>query len=298
MAMCVKEERISIFKYWLKYTIIYLILITTICSCEKEIPLNFPENEKFLVIEGWIEQGKGAKVILTYSASFNEAIDSSNLRNYVSTKAKVTVYHDGNSEILTLKPNENFFPPLYYFGSSIKGNLNSQYSIKVEDAGKIYEASTTIPDLVYPDSVWFERYRDYDTLGLLWIEISDNFYNENYYRTLVKRIGKDKNFVPTLTSTFSDKLFNGQKIRLSLSKGNSNILDIGGSRFFEANDTLVLKFCSLDKAHYDFWQSIQNSLITSANPFSSNKTEIKSNIVDGFGVWGGYAAVYDTLITK
>jgi len=273
-------------------------LISLLFSCETEIPLDIQEHSKILVVEGWIEQDKTAKILLTYSAGYFESIDSNSLRNYAATRAKVTLFNDDTSEILTLKPNEAYFPPLYYFSSRIKGKFNSKYSIKIEDAGKVYDATTTIPNLIKPDSVWFENYEGNDTLGLLWIEIADDINSENYYRTMVKRLGKDKSFVPTLTSVYNDRLFNGKTIRLSLSRGNNTILEIGESRFFETEDTLILKFCLMDKPHYDFWNSVQNSIITSSNPFSANKTEIKSNIENGLGIWGGYAAFYDTIITK
>lgn len=290
-------------QYKLPYSPILLQLILTLLlllflSCEKEISLNFPEHTKMLVVEGWIEQDRPAKVLLTYSAGYFDDIDSTNLRNYVATRAKITVYYEDTSEILTLKPNDNFFPPLFYFGSSIIGKINSQYSIKIEDSGMIYMAKTTIPYLTIPDSVWFERNEPNDTLGLLWIEINDDFQRKNYYRSLVKRLGKDKNFVPTLTSAFNDKLFNGQKIRLSLARGSSNILEIGESKYFETGDILVLKFCSIDNEHFKFWHSIQNSIISSANPFSSSKSEIESNFDNALGIWGGYAAIYDTIIAK
>jgi hypothetical protein len=214
------------------------------------------------------------------------------------TRAKVTLTYGDQSEILTLRPNDAYFPPLYYFSSNILGKFKGLYNLKIENDGKIYNASTTIPELVYPDSVWFEKYDNNDTLGLVWIRLSDDPQKDNFYRTMIKRLNKDKIFVPTLISVYDDKLFNGETLTISLSKGSSNLTEIGKSRFFEVGDTLILKFCSIDKSHYDFWHSIQNSIITSANPFSSNKSDIISNIEGGLGIWGGYAAVYDTIIAK
>ena len=282
--------------------IVKLLLAATIIisssACENEISLNLPQPESQLVVEGWIEQDKQAKVLLSLSAPFFGNIDSSNIRDFAVTRAKVTLTTGNESEILTLRPNDAYFPPLYYFSSKILGKLNSQYNLKIENAGKIYEATTSIPDLVYPDSVWFERYNGDDTLGLIWLKITDNPLKDNFYRTLVKRINKDKTFVPTLVSVFDDKLFNGETLTISLSRGSSNLNEIGENRFFEVGDTLILKFCSISKDHYEFWHSIQNSIITSANPFAANKSEIISNIKGGLGIWGGYAAVYDTIVAK
>jgi hypothetical protein len=146
--------------------------------------------------------------------------------------------------------------------------------------------------------VWFAKEPNKDSLGLLWIKINDNPLQENYYQTLVKRKGKDKRFVPSLISVFDDKMFNGKKMQISLARGSGNMLEVGTNRFFTVGDTLILKLCSIDRATFDFWHSLQSSIITSANPFSANAIDVKSNIENGLGIWGGYATFYDTIIAK
>jgi hypothetical protein len=295
MTICINRKEVS--KYIIRI-VKQVLLLAIICSCEKEIPINFPDYSSQLVVEGWIEQGKGPKVLLTFSAPFFAPIDSSNIRNYTALRAKITLSNGSDSTILTLKPNDVYFPPYYYFSSELVGELNSEYQLKVEYSGKDYTAKTTIPDLVSPDSIWYQKDPGQDSLGLLWMKISDDPLRDNYYRTLVRRLGKDKNFVPTFISVFDDKTFNGQTLTLSLSKGSGNLLDMSSNRFFKIGDTLVLKFCSIDKPSYDFWHSLQTNIVTSANPFSANMTEIASNINNGLGIWCGYAAVYDTVIAK
>jgi hypothetical protein len=274
---------------------IFSILLTIITSCEKEIDLEIPSHESKLVVEGWIEQGKGAKVILTLSAPYFTNIDSSNLRDYAVTQAKVTVSNDSFHEILTLKPNDIFFPPYYYFGSRLTGEVFGKYKIEIVYRGRTYIAETTIPDIVPLDSVWFEANSENDTLGLIGIQISDNINDKNYYRVLTKRLGKDNKYIPTFTSVFSDELFNGKSIGLTFSKGNASLLDIADDRYFNVSDTVIVKFCSIDKEHYEFWNTIQSQIINSANPFSATNNKISSNIDEGFGIWGGYAAWYDTV---
>jgi hypothetical protein len=267
-------------------------------GCEKPIEIDIPQSESKLVVEGWIEQGKGAKILLSMSAPFFATIDSSTLRQYAVTRAKVTLTSGNNSEILTLKPNDVYFPPYYYFSTDIKGELNNEYTIEIRNNGYIYTAKTTIPDLVEPDSVWFEKSDEIDTLGQIIVRVTDNPNQSNYYRTLTKRIGKDKRFVPTFVSVFSDESFNGTTLEIPLTRGNSSLLDIENTRYFQVGDTIILRFCSIDKQHYDFWNSIQGQDITSANPFTVNNADVSSNIGGGLGIWGGYAVSYDTVIAK
>jgi hypothetical protein len=276
----------------------FLTFLVFLSACEKEIPINFPQEDKQLVVEGWIEQGKGPKILLSFSAPYFSDIDSSSIMDYAALRAKITISYDGDSTILTLRPNNIYFPPYYYAGEDIEGILGNTYNLKIEYSGKIYTASTTIPQLVIPDSLWFEKVPGSDSLGLLWIRIDDRADQENYYRTLVKRKGIDTRFIPTFISVYDDKLFNGEKFTMSLSRGNKNMLEVNENHYFKVGDTLIFEFCSMGKPVYDFWHSIQNSILTSANPFSANVSSVESNISNGLGVWGGYASYYDTIIAK
>lgn len=277
------------------FSILLLLSITVLISCEKEVELNLPTHESKLVVEGWIEQGKTAKVLLSLSAPYFTHIDSSNLREYAVTTAKVSIYDKNSGEILTLKPNEFFFPPYYYFGTQLNGEEKNEYEIEIIYRGHTYHASTTIPKVVPLDSAWFIPKPGSDTLGQIGIQFKDNLNEENYYRVLTKRKGKDQKFIPVFTSVFSDLLFNGKEITISLSKGNSSILDIGNDRFYHVNDTVIVKFCSIDEEHFRYWKGIQTHVLNAANPFAATSNKIESNIENGFGIWGGYAAWYDTV---
>lgn len=278
--------------------LVFLMSALHLISCEKDIHLDLPGHESILVVEGWIEQGTVPKVLLSLSAPFFTAIDSSNLRDFGVTTAKVTVRSDrGEEEILTLKPNAVFFPPFYYFGSEIKGQCGHSYSLEIVFRGRIYTSHTSIPELTAPDSTWFVKESENDTSGLIWLDFTDNPDEVNYYRTLTRRLTKDARFIPTFTSVFSDELFNGETLQISLSRGNTSILDVENDRFFHVGDTIILRFCSVDAWHYTFWNTLQNQIISSANPFASSHARVIGNIEgDAIGIWGGYAASYDTII--
>ncbi len=281
--------------------VIFTLLITTllfITGCEKELNLNLPSHKSEVVVEGWIEQGQAPEILLSLTVPYFIKIDSNNLRDYSVTTAKVTVISENQSEILTLKPNNVYFPPYVYFGTNIYGKTNHTYQLRIENKGKIITAITSIPDIVKPDSVWFQKETGSDSLGVIGFRFKDNFTEQNYYRTLTKRIGKDKRFIPTYTSVFSDETFNGETLSLTLSRGSSSILDIENNRYFSVDDTIVLKFCSIDRSSYEFWNTIQSQIITSANPFASSNARVKSDVDGGIGIWAGYAASYDTVVAK
>ena len=273
-------------------------LMITLSSCEKELSLNLPDDSGELVVEGWIEQGKSPHIILSLSAPYFSFIDSSNIRDFAVLRAKVTVTDGTQTEILTLKPNSVYFPPYYYFGTELFGEANTSYTLIIENQGKRYYSSTTIPNLVVPDSVWFEKTNQGDTSGLLRLKFTDNPLINNYYRIQTKRLGKDDQFVSTLTSVISDKLFNGEQLTISLYRGESNVLELSGDHTYSVGDTIVLRFSSIDKNSYNFWHTLQENRISSANPFVASEIKVTSNIQGGLGSWCGYASAYDTVIAK
>ncbi len=278
----------------------FLIVASTAQFCEKELSIELPQPESKIVVEGWIEDGGYPNVILTRSAPYFSSIDSGSLRDYVVTKAKVTIVTGDQYEVLTLKPNDAYFPPYVYFGSELRGEVQGTYHLKVEfeDSDNNVYASTSIPELTEPDSVWFQLEPGSDSLGRIWIKLSDNPGENNYYRLLTRRKGKDKRYVASFKSAFSDKLFNGETIVQGFNRGLSDLLDFTRDNLFRLGDTISVKFCSLDKEHYEFWNTYQNEILLSANPFSASNARVRSNIQNGLGIWGGYAASYHTVIAK
>ena len=279
----------------------FLVFISfTAQYCEKEVSIDLPQAESKIVVEGWIEHNGHPNVILTRSAPYFTAIDSVTLRDYVVTKAKVTVISDDRYEVLTLKPNDAYFPPYVYFGTELTGETQKTYHLKVEfnNIENNLSASTYIPEITEPDSVWFQLEPGCDSLGRIWIKLSDNPDEINYYRVLTKRVGKDKRYVASFKSAFSDRLFNGETITQGFTRGLSDLLDFTGDDLFSLGDTIRVKFCSIDREHYEFWNTFQNEILLSANPFSASNARVKSNIQNGLGVWGGYAASYHIVVAK
>lgn len=267
-------------------------------SCYSELDLEIPEHESKVVVEGWIEPGKSPEIILTQTAPYFAQIDSSNIKDFALSKAVVQVITDSTSEKLIYRPYKIYFPPYIYFGLDIKGEVGESYILEIIYQKKIIRAETSIPEPVEPDSVWIYKLTDSDTLGMLRIRIYDEPDVKNYYRTLVKRKRKDTKFIPTLVSVFDDSYFNGDTITINLSQGLETLLEAGKQRYFNLEDTIILKFCTMDKSSYNFWNAISIKVLSAANQFSPSNTHIDGNIDGGIGIWAGYGVVYDTVYYK
>jgi hypothetical protein len=275
-----------------------IVLQYSLSGCEKELELNLPVTPSRLVVEGWIENGKGAEIILSHTAPYFSAIDSNSLLDFAETHAKVTLFSDTENEILTLKPNQAYFPPLVYRSVEMEGELGKTYSIEVILSGDTVTATTTIPEPVSLDSVWFARDPGMYSKGRIWIRLTDNVAEENYYRVLYKRKGKDSQFVSTNLSTFSDVLYNGKTVEMGFLRGFSSMIAVEKENYFEAGDTVSLKFCTIDAIQFDFWNVYQNEVLASANPLSTSNNQLRSNIKGGLGIWTGYGATYYLVYAK
>lgn len=274
-------------------------LFFALSACEDSLELDVQDYESSLVVEGWIEAGGFPVVVLTKSANYFSTIDSVALRQLVATRAKVTVSDGEQEEILTLKKNDLYFPPYLYQGTEIKGEAGKTYHLTIELAGKKYEATTSIPAAVALDSLWFQLTAGQDSLGLMYGRFSDHGDTEDYYRVFTRRKNKDSKFIPIYLSAIGDKYFNGQSFTFSLLRGAESLSDVKDDIYFRLGDTVQVKMCAMDRAHFDFWRTLERELYVTGNPFSSSGNEVISNISGkALGVWGGYNPSTYQLIIK
>lgn len=270
-----------------------------ITCCDDSLELNIPDPDDKIVIDGWIENGQYAKVLLTANTPYFSSLDSSSIRNLVLTRAKVSLSDGERSEILILRRNENYFPPYIFEGNEIKGDTGKTYTITAEYGGKKAFGTTTIPSGVRLDTLYFLKKENSDSLGTIYVEFTDPPETRNYYRVLTQVSGKDRRFLSSMIMGISDVFFSGQKFGFSLYRGQKSYISSAKNEYFSLGDTVGIKFCTIDKAHYEFWNTFQDEILNTGNPFASSLSVIKSNIQgDGLGIWGGYGINYYTLILR
>jgi len=287
---------------YITYFLILILTLFILSACEKEITVDLPESEEKIVVEGWIENGQTAQVILSRNAAYFDVINEATINQMFNIDAivKVKEVETGTEEILTKTFNPLFIPPVLYKGNTLTGKTNHHYELHIEIDGKVITATTYIPDTISVDSTYFKPEELLDTLGPVYLMFQDPPALGNYYRIFSKRLSKDNRFVPVWGSVYDDALFNGQYINYSFYRGLDNYAaqpdDYTAADFhFTYGDTIVTRFTVVNKAHFDFWRSYENAYFSGGNPFASPAT-IFSNVNGGLGIWGGYAAVYDTCI--
>jgi hypothetical protein len=268
-------------------------------SCEKNITVDLPVPEQKIVVEGYIETGEKATVTLTKTAAFFAPVDSASLLSYLVTNAVVTVSDGTTSEQLMLTIDTSQYIPVFYKSQTLIGQEGKTYTLTIVVDGKTLTAVTTIPHAVALDSVWYKEQEGRDSLGFAWAHLTDPDSLGNCYRWFAKRIGKDKRFLAPIGSVFEDKFINGKSFDFAYNRGSEpntyDNEDENSRGYFSLGDTIAVKFCTIDRAHFNFWRIEEVQVSNNGNPFAA-PAPIPTNINGGIGIWGGYAATYDTII--
>lgn len=269
-----------------------------ILSCSGLDDEDFSDVRK-VVVDGYIEQGQYPIVYLTYSSGFYEPVDSVSLQELVLPTARVEVSDGEESEVLTLFRNTEVYPPFYYRGTSLRGQEGKTYTLDVRSGGEQYIATTTIPQVVSLDSIWFDEDTEVDSLGNLWVRFKDDPVANNYYRSFLRIGNEGPKFFPAYQSTISDRSFDGTQYDHPILNLPESFINIGEDVLFRKGDTVTLRFCAIDEVHFDFWRSLERELYLVGNPFGSSGNEVSSNIrgtKPALGIWGGYGAIYEKVI--
>lgn len=291
-----------------------LVIISSIFiffSCSKEIELHLPIPDAKYVVEGYIENDAYPVVVLTRNMPYFAPVDTSFLMDSLFvTNAFVTVSNGVVTDTLELKFDiarilSNTWPFVYYQGKKFKGQLGGQYQLYVKIGDQVITGQTTIPStLYYFDTLWWkpDPLASNDSLGYIWIKATDNPSEKNYYRIFTKRMSKDFDFVPIFGSVYEDTYISGKNIDFFLTRGVKSIEDdsaFADPEFgrFRLGDTVVVKLSSIDKAHFEFWRTLEEEIFSAGSPFT-NPTPIKHNVKGALGFFGGYASSFDTLVIK
>ena len=273
-------------KHWLFIGLLSLSLLN-LFSCSEENAVAYAEYLPKIVVEGWIENGTTATVMLSSSASFNHELDTTYLLQQVIKSAKVSVSNGEQTELLTLGTDNRYLPPYAYYGNSIKGEIGKTYTLKIEYDGQVLSAETYIPEPVALEDYWFKKESPSDKVGYIHIKFKNT--SELFYQVATRVDEKETIFTPCLYGNFSSEQFErNESVSIQISKGPILYPEVKFETYFVVGDAVYLKFRTQAKPGYDFWTSWQNEVLNAQNPIFPANTNLKSNIKGGIGVWCGY----------
>lgn len=295
---------------------VFLLAISLFFSCEKEVKIDLNTGDPRLVVEGGIENDLPPFVLLTRSIGYFSTIDLSTLQNSFVHDAQVFV--TVNNKTVRLKEysidtgnNGNLF---FYYGlvdlknpvlpppdSLILGEFEKEYKLTIIADGKTYESYTKIPTPTPIDSVLTtipDRPDPDPDSRVLKVYFTDPDTPGNYLRYYTQR--NSEPMYPALNSVFPDEVINGKHFfsEFPLAEPRSTEKPFDSLGLCYPGDTVILKWCAIEKQVYNFWSTYEYALGTLGSPFAT-PIQVESNISNNaLGVWAGYGAIYKTIITE
>jgi len=301
------------------YIVGFCFLVCLSQSCQKEIEFDLPNVEQTLVLEGTLESGQPPVVFLTNSQGYFDPIDSSTFENVFAHGANVVLFN--GTENITL--DEITFNGISVYTSldpAAIGTYGTNYKLTVQLEDKELIARTKIPNPLPLDSLWFEAYPAYDSLGFIWARFTDPDTVGNCYRWFAQRINsylynypapyddvlgqmKDNRPLAPIGSSTDDKLFNGLTFDFIATRGEDGIFEGPDDEgieegFFKRGDTVVIKSTTITYPTYLYVRSMENAAVSNGSIFSSPGNLPYNVEGDGIGILNGYGVSFDTVICE
>ncbi|TCO07492.1 DUF4249 family protein [Natronoflexus pectinivorans] len=277
----------------LLYNCLLVGCMLALFGCE-ESPLDEVSHfQTELVVDGRIETDALAQVFITRTIPYYFDLDSSQMLDFVIRQARVEISDGENSEVLTLRFNERYFPPYFYQGRLMRGEPGKTYELNIRLGEMELTSTTTIPDMPVVDSAWFEPSNFDPELGTVSVRMINEPEQQLFYRFYTMVYSDSEVFHPSLLPNFDGRFFPEREMILSLNKGPSSFMKMEDAEFlFSASDTIVVKVCRMDREQYLFWESYQEEVFGGSNPFTAGNRQVRSNINGGLGNWGGFSVVH------
>jgi hypothetical protein len=273
------------------------LCLLAVFSCNEDSEIAYIEYQPKVVVEGWIENGTKATVLLSWSASFSHTLDTAYLLNQIIRSAKVSVSNGEQTELLTLGVDHRYLPPYIYYGNTITGETGKKYYLKIEYRGDTLKAETYIPEPVSLESCRFVKAKPDDSTGHVHIQFRNT--STEYYQVATRVLGREAIYTPCLYGNFSSEQFEkNETVSIQIHKGPVFYPEVQFETSFMTDDWIEIKLKTQSRAAYDFWNSWQNEVLNAQNPVFPAYTNLKSNIEGGIGIWSGYGVSRQRIQAK
>lgn len=260
---------------------IFLVLAVAVSttSCEKVIDIKTNNSTPQLVVEGNISNTPGPYTIkLSTSVNYDQSNTFPPVQNAV-----VKISDDkGNSE--TLKETTAGT----YQTATLNGTVGATYSLYIKTTdNKEYTASSTMPAVVPLDDVKIQhstfKSSDEDTLEAVVYFTDPKGLGNNY------RFMQYINGVPSKAINLTnDKYFDGNPTNFSLFRKDKEYIKKG--------DAVLVEMRCIDKANYDYFNTLENIIDRPDNPAPANPISNISN--NALGYFCAYSVTQQTVVVQ
>jgi hypothetical protein len=245
------------------------------CNLSKEVEIELPEYERQPVVECYLEPGKPFRLLLTQSYGFFDpfALDT-NLVSFAQKtllqNALVTITYNGRTDTLANPPipvfEENPIKFFNYVGTNlVPATPGTEFVLNITlpaNGGNATGRTTMLP-LVPIDSIVVEFSTTADSLARNLTYITDDQNEVNFYRRMLHYSSLDS--LPEQDFLVTDRF------------STTSLIAFGSGYEAKEGDTVFNTIFHIERAYYDYAESVQLAVIGNLNPFAQ-PSPIKSNV--------------------
>ncbi|EHQ26107.1 DUF4249 domain-containing protein [Mucilaginibacter paludis] len=222
------------------------LLLLLLSSCEKAIDLKLPDNTPKYVIEAVLtNEAGGCRLAISQTKEFTGD-------NTFTGISGATVTISGNGTTQTLLPTSAGV----YQHSTFTGAPGNTYQLTVQVNGKVFTASSTMPQPVPLDSLYVQQQegsnKDGSPLKYAFAKYHDPAAAKNFYR-FVQYVNNKKEKTIFIAD---DEFTNGNTVNNRLSFSNDND---DPARNVKSGSQVTVEMLCLDPVIYQYWYSLENS---------------------------------------
>jgi hypothetical protein len=264
-------------------------------ACTSDIEIKVPDTSDTYIIEGWIEQGGFARVLVSHSLPYNSTVGLTDLFDLLVTEAQVTVTCDTTEERLLLVEDTMYTILPVYRGYQVRGETGKSYTLEVKIGDRVFTSTDTMLKPIGPDSLWFSSESVNDSLGYLHMRLADPPALGDYYRIFTKRLGIDTDYAGLSGALLDDHLFNGTAIHFPLIRTGPTT-ETADKHFFRRGQQVVVKTGVITRRYFEFLSKVSNEIGQTLSPLSFQAPAVTLISGGALGGWGCYAVTLDTLL--
>jgi len=274
--------------------ILWAFLLTSFGGCISDIDIQPTEKESLYVVEGWIEQGGYAHVLITHTVDNTSTIGLADLFELIVSDAQVTLRTDDEEELLLLVKDTMYTAIPIYRGFKIVGEIGKSYTLEVKIGDQLFTSTDNLLAPVRPDSLWFIPEPGKNGGGIIHVSLTDPPEYGNYYRLVAKRLGIDDDYSNLSGNILDDHLFNGKVINFPVIRSGASLQEMDDS-FFYPGQTVVVKTCMLTVERLQYFLSVSNQLGSVLSPLSIQSRTITLMEGGALGGWSCFGVCTDTI---
>lgn len=245
--------------------IIYLLYIVVIsallgsCNLDQSVDIELPPFEEGIVVESYIEPGQPYTVLITRSSAFFEPFSTQNdqfLENILVNNAEVNIINNGR--VIPLENNLVFNSLTrkvfnYSTTRTVPLRFSSEFELQITLAdGKTITGKSRMFRPVPIDSIVVEFSEENEKARVL-TYLTDPPDVNNFYRRMLHVNRTDT--LPLQDFTIDDRVV-------------EDVIIFGSDYRFEPGSKVINTIFHIEKAYYDFLESVESASRANGNPFS------------------------------